>query len=155
MTNYKAKGESKHKLQTPVLTPFDSLLLPYINQRDRLHLAAKTSEAISANVINHYNEDALVPFPTEYFPLKSRRKLKIGFISHDFNAHPTAHLVEAIFVEINRYTNSIDQRNHSSDHAHVFFDVNLYIYSYGKDDNSTYRKSLEAVSYLLLHCFSS
>ena len=89
--------------------------------------------------------------------------INIGFLSYDFNSHPTAHLVEAIFYEISKYKcihtggctiySSEDASDSSagtgtgsgSQRQHVFDDVRLYIYSYGKDDNSTYRRNLQEV----------
>lgn len=166
----------------PTLTPFDSLLLPYITAEERLQLAVATSETITANVIaphqheNKYSQLKLSLQQQDHLELPvSPPKIKIGFLSYDFNSHPTAHLVEAIFVEISKCKvkgasiakaecllntvaslgsdhkpNDINATDSSSDRVNfgrrVFADVVLYIYSYGKDDNSTYRRSLQKVS---------
>ena len=51
-------------------------------------------------------------------------RLKLGYISHDFNDHPTAHMIEGIFVH----------------HRHSKYET--YAYSYGKNDNSVFRKRI-------------
>ena len=55
-------------------------------------------------------------------PPQPPRRLKIGYLSHDFNDHPTAHMVEGLFVHH-------DQSNFET-----------YAYSYGKDDHSIFRQ---------------
>jgi len=135
----------------PTLTPFDSLLLPYISAADRLLLAVKTSKMITSNVMKPYTHG------NKYSILKTAVQrgetkpiIRIGFLSYDFNSHPTAHLVEAIFVEINRCKGgSIKGKANGicMSKQRVFDDVELFIYSYGKDDNSTYRRNLENVSW--------
>ena len=47
--------------------------------------------------------------------------LRVGYLCYDFNNHPTAHMVEGLF------------------HHHKY---PVYAYSYGKDDNSTYRHNI-------------
>lgn len=56
---------------------------------------------------------------------KEKDKLTIGYLSNNFKNHPTSHLVGGIF--------NLHDRNR--------FNVNCY--SYGKDDNSYYRKKIQ------------
>lgn len=60
-------------------------------------------------------------------------KLKLGFISFDFNDHPTAHLVEAIFASVQKDP-ALSTR------------VQLGTYSYGRDDGSIYRREIVRLS---------
>lgn len=80
--------------------------------------------------------------------LKCNRKLKLGFISYDFNDHPTAHLVEAIFQIINKHISGDHIYIHSRPSTSTLYDhVELIIFSYGKNDNSAYRKSLQRLAH--------
>jgi predicted O-linked N-acetylglucosamine transferase (SPINDLY family) len=63
--------------------------------------------------------------------------LRVGFISCDFNDHPTAHLVEAIF-------SVFAKMRAARDHHHF----KLIVFSYGKDDNSIYRHNLQKVFFM-------
>jgi predicted O-linked N-acetylglucosamine transferase (SPINDLY family) len=58
-------------------------------------------------------------------PKLAASSLKIGYLCYDFNDHPTAHLIEGLF------------------HHHTSPPLAL---SYGKDDNSTYRRSIERLT---------
>ena len=110
--------------------------------------------------------------------------MRLGFLSYDFNDHPTAHLVEGIFETVatcthtaadcgrlhlptsssdndsnskysstntstgcNSTTNNSDTSsiNSSGIRGTVFDDVELVVFSYGKDDGSVYRKQLKKV----------
>ena len=70
---------------------------------------------------------------------QSTRRLRLGFIRYDFNDHPTAHLVIALFETIGRGGCVIDSRG-------PLCGVELVTFSYGKDDNSSYRRTLERLS---------
>jgi protein O-GlcNAc transferase len=59
-------------------------------------------------------------------------QLKAGYLCYDFNDHPTAHLVEGLF------------HHHASSPRGAGLQVAAY--SYGKDDNSTYRRNIEALA---------
>ena len=193
--------------QPPALSPFDSLLLPYISPQHRLLLAEQASKVVLANVIEgevYRHESSLIDLPdgNDMSKLESttvnneiensllrdsnsrgtkrksvtmkrgwgdvghaaiRGKIKIGFMSYDFNGHPTAHLVEAIFVEISNYVQQSGRKSSTAAPVvlgssptvnrkhHVFDDIELYVYSYGKDDNSTYRNNLIQVWYFFSH----
>ena len=67
---------------------------------------------------------------TNLHEYNSTQKLRLGFLSHDFNDHPTAHLMEGLF-----YWNNISSSSM----------VEFVAYSYGKNDNSTYRKKIESL----------
>lgn len=56
---------------------------------------------------------------------RSDDKITIGYLSNNFKNHPTAHLITGLF------------KYHDRDR------FNIYCYSYGKDDGSLYRKSIE------------
>ena len=66
--------------------------------------------------------------------IQEGQKLRIGFLSFDFNDHPTAHMVEGIFSVLRE--NKAAAKEDS---------VELIIYNYGKDDNSSYRNRLVEV----------
>lgn len=79
------------------------------------------------------------------------RKIRLGFLSYDFNDHPTAHLVEGIFDIVRKHRDYRSDESHmeASDASHtrrVFSQVELVIFSYGKHDTSSYRLRLEEVS---------
>jgi protein O-GlcNAc transferase len=63
-------------------------------------------------------------------------KIRIGYVSADYRDHPTAHLINGLFTEHNRN------------------EFEIYAYSYGKDDGSEYRKSIEQNSNFV-DCFSA
>lgn len=65
----------------------------------------------------------------------SGNTLRIGFMSCDFNDHPTAHLVEGIFSVFAKMRESLVHR------------LELIVFSYGKDDGSIYRQNLEKVTH--------
>ena len=54
--------------------------------------------------------------------------LRMAFVSHDFNDHPTAHLMEGLFVHHNASA------------------VAVSVFSYGKDDGSRYRRAIAALA---------
>jgi hypothetical protein len=54
--------------------------------------------------------------------------LRVAYVSHDFNDHPTAHLMEGLFVHHNASA------------------VAVSVFSYGKDDGSRYRRAIAALA---------
>ena len=54
-----------------------------------------------------------------------KTKITVGYLSNNFKNHPTAHLIQGMFPHYNR---------------DVF---NVFCYSYGEDDESSYRKKIE------------
>lgn len=112
--------------QGPLL-PFDTLLVS-MSLENRLIVG----KAFSANFLS----DAT--FLSSMVNERRSSKLRLGFISFDFNDHPTAHLIEGIFEII------ANGRSLKSKHDLNLFDsVHTVIFSYGKDDGSEYRKNLE------------
>lgn len=121
------------------LLPFDTLLT-VMSLEDRLVIARSASALIS-------RARSVLPARSTF---TERKKLKIGFMSFDFNNHPTAHLVEGIFSIIRKHRTTVvaagDRQVMTSLIHNRFDDVELFIYSYGRDDNSTYRQQLVALS---------
>lgn len=114
------------------LMPFDSLLeeLPLST---RLVIAESTSRSVVAARINRDLNATATPHLSVDSNSTNPRPLRLGFISFDFNNHPTAHLAEGIYRFI---------RGHTS-----FQPVRLFTYSYGKNDNSFYRRSIQQLSH--------
>lgn len=93
--------------------------------------------------------------------LHCSRKLRLGFISFDFNDHPTAHLIDAIFHVVRSFQGNDDNSDFSSNitvagpanHSntiHSMQNVELIIFSYGKDDNSQYRARLQRMAHVFI-----
>ncbi len=79
------------------------------------------------------------------------QRVRLGFISFDFNNHPTAQMVISIFEQVrkHRYTKGpIHSRGGDTVRAApgIFDSVDLYIYSYGRNDGSIYRQQLAALA---------
>jgi hypothetical protein len=92
--------------------------------------------------------------PRSALPGSSPPRLRLGFVSYDFNDHPTAHLVEAIFDVVRRgATPPPPPPAPARPGRHVFASAELVVYSYGHHDNSSYRARLE-VSHTQPHCWS-
>jgi predicted O-linked N-acetylglucosamine transferase (SPINDLY family) len=100
------------------LLPFDTLGLPVEPQFRKLVAEQH------AYPFNDFSSRVAPPKPS----VAESKKLKIGYICYDFNDHPTAHLAEGLFL----YHNKSGR-------------VNVDAYNYGKDDNSTYRRNIEAL----------
>lgn len=143
MHNYEMMKSGLRQSAFGPLLPFDSLLLP-INVADRLKIAyirshtlqlsapALDSSKTVGNVLsmkNEMNKSA-----------QRNRKLKLGFLSYDFNDHPTAHLVEALFQTI------VKCRLSGAMHPMLCDDVHMGILNFGPNDNSEYRRRLEATA---------
>jgi hypothetical protein len=64
--------------------------------------------------------------------------LKVGYLCFDFNDHPTAHLVEGLFVE-HRLLGS----KHISSQRMFGRPLEAVALSYGRDDGSDYRRAIE------------
>ena len=126
-----ACDEQLDKGHQSALLPFDTLLLP-VNPAWTLKVALKHSSQWEdedrytflhgGSVATDANDAAETAASSSSSSSSSR--LKIGYISHDFNDHPTAHMIEGLFV------------HHRSNK------YNTYAYSYGKNDNSVFRKRI-------------
>ena len=58
-------------------------------------------------------------------PFQPSNRLRLGYLSYDFNDHPTAHMIEGLIKHHRRHR------------------VDGTAYSYGKHDNSVYRERIE------------
>eukprot|EP01038_Epipyxis_sp_PR26KG_P004045 gene4045-5787_t len=109
---------------------FESLLMP-ISMDMRLKIAKAVSTIYPYSY--YYHHQTSEGFNRNDFPTE----LRLGFISYDFNDHPTTHLIEGIFQVIHQSR----KRN-----IKLFNNVKLFVYSYGKDDNSSYRNNLKQMA---------
>lgn len=117
---------SNYHIMGPIL-PFTSLLLP-LTLQTRLQIAQAINSFYNiTSTVSHYMQPAI--------RADNPHTLRIGFISFDFNNHPTAHLIEAIF-------NATTEQRRRGNGRMLFTQVQLIIYSYGKQDNSTYSITL-------------
>jgi predicted O-linked N-acetylglucosamine transferase (SPINDLY family) len=115
--------------QGPLL-PFDTLLVS-MSLESRLIVG----KAFSSN----FPSDA-GSIVQKFIDKKVGYQLRIGFISYDFNDHPTAHLIEGIF-KIIQEKRSLREKNVSE--GNIFDSIYTVIFSYGKDDGSVYRSILQ------------
>ena len=65
-------------------------------------------------------------YPTK--TLQPGNRLRLGYLSYDFNDHPTAHMIEGLFKH---------HRRHRIDGT---------AYSYGKHDKSVFRYQIDEIS---------
>jgi predicted O-linked N-acetylglucosamine transferase (SPINDLY family) len=123
------------------MLPFDTLLLP-VSLQTRLLIAYSASMHISASSSSPpISRDVNGSTPLATLSSSGRRLLRVGLTSYDFNDHPTSHLVEGIFQVLH-------QRFHhpTTGAAAAQQKYQLIVFSYGKNDGSTYRLQLERVS---------
>lgn len=112
------------------LLPFDTLLF-HVSLSDKLSIAR-------AAAFTHEYAAQSYKFDLEQSETHSDA-LKIGMISYDFNDHPTTRLIEGIFRIVRNF--QLNSPNY------MFKSVLLFVYSYGKDDNSSYRVTLETLAH--------
>ena len=67
-------------------------------------------------------------------------ELRLGFISFDFNDHPTAYMIEGLFRAIKSVKTGSGERHEGTDVRHF---VHTTVFSYGKDDGSQMRRISE------------
>lgn len=131
------------------MLPFDTLLIP-VSLQDRLLVAHGASLYILSSAAslpvttegaqrNEETDTSNRAVDSNSSSRSRKRVLRVGFMSYDFNDHPTAHLVEGIF--------DIAYRRRTQDSYNYIQKVELIIFSYGKNDGSSYRIQLEQVSY--------
>ncbi|OQR80956.1 hypothetical protein ACHHYP_16966 [Achlya hypogyna] len=101
---------------TSSMTAFTSLALP-------MHPSLR--RAIAESTVRPLLRQEPLPPAT---PGTGRRRLHVGYLSYDFNNHPTAHLMEGLF------------RCHNASR------VAVSVLSYGKDDNSSYRRVIRTLA---------
>ena len=109
------------------MLPFDSLLVPFVSLEDRRRLA---EGHVQSRVLSN---------PVETAAVAHNAQIRLGFLGYDFNNHPTAHLVEAVFDVIRKQRKRQEQGERVSA---IYQNVHTVIYSYGKDDSSDYRQRL-------------
>jgi protein O-GlcNAc transferase len=109
----------------PTLLPFDSLLMP-LDGAFRLRLAVAYAATFVPAESPAATRAALAA--PRRRPQLSRGPLRVGYLSHDFNDHPTAHLVEELFAQHERPSGGR---------------VESHTLSYGKDDGSDFRRRIE------------
>lgn len=107
------------KNECPSIGPFQSLTLPL--SLDQLQVIARAHSKK-----NHQNNIGYQPVVDDNFSSKSR--LRIGYLSSDFYDHPVGHLLQGFFGR------------HDRDNFEVF------VYSFGVDDQSYFRKRIESES---------
>lgn len=120
---------------TGPLLPFDSLVNE-VSLSHRLIIARAasnylldtipaTATSFSASVPSHGN--------SRNWTTSRNRKLKIGFITCDFNDHPTAHLVEGIFAIVQQQRLLLSSVETSGGGGRMFA-MELVAFSYGVGD---------------------
>ncbi|MEE4354953.1 MAG: tetratricopeptide repeat protein, partial [Desulfococcaceae bacterium] len=107
--------ESLEKGQRPAETPFEN-----ITRHDDAALNDRVARAWSDYIENSVRNKNL-SFTFQRIP---KEKITLGYLSNDFHNHPTAHLVLSMFG------------------LHDRKKFNVYSYSYGKEDESHYRKRI-------------
>ena len=135
------------------LLPFDTLLLPLSLEEKYLVAHCHSLQIQPAAFLPNQQQDEsdVTGHHHRHRPgsssLKSSRinELRIGFLSYDFNDHPTAHLVEGIFQLVKRWR--------ENQLFSAFRNIKFIIFSYGKDDSSEYRHRLQQVGAYLASLF--
>lgn len=110
----------------PSFLPFDTLGLP-VDLEWRKRIAEKHAARFSVGATTNGSLHVVSSIAQRHTPAQP---LVISFLSQDFTDHPTAHLVEGLFV---------NNRKFQSDRMPVQY----LVYSYGKNDNSTCRHNIE------------
>jgi hypothetical protein len=149
-------GRRKVHFLGPLL-PFDTLMMT-MPMQTRLDIAVASSLAYSTTPYVAPGGDLTLTRPGEEPLDAAQRKLRLGFISFDFNDHPTAHLIEAVFQIIraaqqqpaqHAETDSGDKVGSST--SSIFNSVELVIFNYGRDDGSRYRHNLEQLAHTFVN----
>ncbi|CAM9400208.1 unnamed protein product [Chrysoparadoxa australica] len=131
--------------QLPSLLPFDTLLMSYpMDQALRLRIASAISDQWSdlAEGRARSTSRPKLPEPThppEKDPLNGTSSrtgdwitLNVGFLGFDYHDHPTAHMIEGLFAWQRRLVEESGSN------------IRYIAFNYGKQDNSSYRKAIEA-----------
>jgi hypothetical protein len=111
--------------------PFDTLGLPvHLEWRKKVaeRHAARFSGSTTANEMDCCSLHVMPSIAQP--PLLPVQPLVVSFLSQDFTDHPTAHLVEGLFLNNRKF-------------QYDMWPVQYLVYSYGKNDNSTSRKTIE------------
>ncbi len=116
----KLTGKDLLKKQLPAQTPFISAVYEENPQRN-LDIACAWSR---------YIEKKIYPFSKPYaFNKKAGPKIRLGYLSNDFRDHATSHLIMGLLRLHNRKK----------------FDI--FTYSYGQNDQSSYRREIEKTTH--------
>lgn len=124
-------------VQGPLL-PFDTLLLP-ISMQHRLQIAVGASLRLAAIARSlSIDNEPTVPIAStnqiQGISSNSTAIIRIGWLSYDFRNHPTCHLALALLYSLK-----------SSDYMKKYT-MEIFVYSYGEDDNSTCRHNIRLLS---------
>ena len=76
--------------------------------------------------------------------------LRVGYLSYDFNEHPTAHLVEGLFIHHKRLSDASREASAPESKRRIAPRFQALALSYGKHDNSSYRAAVEEHSHLFV-----
>ena len=173
--DWRHREELEHSLiSSGALLPFDSLLVPGLSLETiktiaETYCSQKYSAPANANANAPTNDNANTDSTTISIGIESStnttdtenvvteykehnqanqrqgqrqrqvRALRLGFLSYDFNDHPTTHLVEGLFAAIRA----------GQLRGEVLYEgVELFVYSYGKDDESEYRRRVIELAHL-------
>jgi hypothetical protein len=124
------------------LLPFDVLMQP-VHHSFKLALSASHSLHIHPAAIAQHSS---VP--------SYGRKLRLGFMSYDICDHPTAHMLEAVFALIAHAKDPGEDRSMMTEKTYqalhryqpgdsrLFNGVELVLFTFGNNDNSTIRDRL-------------
>eukprot|EP00939_MAST-03C_sp_MAST-3C-sp1_P003809 g3809.t1 len=104
---------------SPALLPFDTLILAVSPAYQHDVAVAWSSQYLS-----------LPRLPTK--TLRLNKRVRVGFLSYDFNDHPTAHMIEGVFKE-NEHHAAATIKRHVTD---------LVAISFGKEDGSVFRRAI-------------
>lgn len=147
------------------LLPFDTLLLPF-SLKERLIIAQATANSHSR--VHHFADqmtsskqhfpaptqttsstlismkkplflyEDLIPYLESAAPRFYCKEIRIGFISYDFNDHPTAQMMEGFFVLLHQLRDQ--ERKSSSSRCLPFHQIRVIALSYGRNDGSYYHR---------------
>jgi len=124
------------------LLPFDTLLF-HVSLPERLIIAKATAQYHQYAVQSYQLQSSEIAVELENLqPLCVY--LKIGLISYDFNDHPTTRLIEGIFRIITDYRSRYNDNEIGE--CPWYKSAKIFVFSYGKHDNSKYRIALESLA---------
>lgn len=107
--------------ENDTIIPLIGHLMPNTNLQHQHDFSYRHAQKLSNEMMSLKQK---LSFP---LPKSSNKKLKIGYISNDFRAHPLGQLIPEVFELHNREL------------------FTIYAYSYGPNDKSDMRKRIEAV----------
>lgn len=123
-TLLKAAKQDARKGKVAALTPYQSLCLT-----EDMGLQKEIAESYAKrieNAVKLAKKQLGLQFTKGQKPSGAHKAVRVGYLCGDFRDHPTAHLISKLF-EV-----------HHKDKVEVF------AYSFGENDNSTFRKRIEA-----------